>query len=425
MWAAIEGFGRYHSLLAALELDVFDTLAAAGPSTAGALASKLGVSAPHLRALLDAVVAMGLLDQWRGAYEVNDTTRRYLCSDGPACMASLIGVAPGPHENWSRLADTVRRGAPAHPIEDDAAAFYVPLVAATFATIAVSMDYNERERITSAESHVLLLLATSGMMVPVSARDLIIVFLGIEIMSVAVYVLAGMNRRSDRAAEGSLKYFLLGAFSTCFLLYGIALVYGATGTTNLTEIGGRVAAARREPPRGVRGLLRLLRGLLLPAPELVADLRGGGVDEGRRPVHDAGRVELRDVAADGRQAAEPLGRVVHVPAEAALQPQQAHQVGGQDRARQLALDQHEDRLVAEVLLEALGGAEALRVLVDERLGGGARLEAQGEHRASERQQRDGGQHRQRPPRHPSHEAPKNALDHTISLGDRRSASGGR
>lgn len=135
VWAAIEGFGRYHSLLAALELDVFDTLAAVGPSTAEALASKIEVSAPHLRTLLDAVVAMGLLDQWRGAYEVNDTARRYLVSDGPACMAALVEVAPGPHENWGRLADTVRGGAPATPIEDDPAAFYVPLVEATFATI--------------------------------------------------------------------------------------------------------------------------------------------------------------------------------------------------------------------------------------------------------------------------------------------------
>ena len=135
VWAAIEGFGRYHSLLAALELDVFDTLAAVGPSTAEALAEQLDVSAPHLRALLDAVVAMGLLDQWRGAYEVNDTARRYLVSDGPACMAALIEVAPGPHENWGRLADTIRRGVPAHPIEDDPEAFYVPLVEATFATV--------------------------------------------------------------------------------------------------------------------------------------------------------------------------------------------------------------------------------------------------------------------------------------------------
>ena len=111
---------------------------------------------------------------------------------------------------------------------------------ATIGTIALSMDYNSRERMTAAESHVLLLFSTAGMMTLVAARDLMIVFLGIEIMSVAVYVLAGLNRRSEKSAEGAIKYFLLGAFSTGFLLYGIALVYGATGTTNLTEIGQRV-----------------------------------------------------------------------------------------------------------------------------------------------------------------------------------------
>ncbi|MEO8577432.1 MAG: NADH-quinone oxidoreductase subunit N, partial [Gemmatimonadales bacterium] len=111
---------------------------------------------------------------------------------------------------------------------------------ATIGTIALSMDYNAREGMTSAESHVLVLLATSGMMTLAAARDLMIVFLGIEIMSIAVYVLAGLNRRSEKSAEGAIKYFLLGAFSTGFLLYGIALVYGATGTTNLTLIGERV-----------------------------------------------------------------------------------------------------------------------------------------------------------------------------------------
>jgi NADH-quinone oxidoreductase subunit N len=78
------------------------------------------------------------------------------------------------------------------------------------------------------------------MMVLAAARDLMIVFLGIEIMSIAVYVLAGLNRRSEKSAEAAIKYFLLGAFSTGFLLYGIALIYGATGTTNLTSIGERV-----------------------------------------------------------------------------------------------------------------------------------------------------------------------------------------
>jgi len=117
----------------------------------------------------------------------------------------------------------------------------IVFLVATIGTIALSMDYNAKEGITAGESHVLLLLATSGMMTLAAARDLMIVFLGIEIMSIAVYVLAGLNRRSEKSAEGALKYFLLGAFSTAFLLYGIALVYGATGTTNLTLIGQRVA----------------------------------------------------------------------------------------------------------------------------------------------------------------------------------------
>src|SRR5918992_6265141 len=104
-------------------------------------------------------------------------------------------------------------------------------------TIALSMDYLERERIDVAEAHVLILFAAAGMMLLAAARDLMILFLGIELMSIAVYVLAGLNRRSSRAAEAALKYFLLGAFSSGFLLYGIALVFGATGTTNIAAIG--------------------------------------------------------------------------------------------------------------------------------------------------------------------------------------------
>ncbi|MGZ4772266.1 MAG: methyltransferase family protein, partial [Ilumatobacteraceae bacterium] len=135
IWAAIEGFGRFHVLCAALELDVFDTLQELGSSTADQVAARLSVSAPHLRTLLDAVVALGLIDQFDGAYELNDTARRYLVSDGPACMAGLVGVAPGPLENWAKLADTVREGRPARPIDNDPEAFYVPLVEGTFPTM--------------------------------------------------------------------------------------------------------------------------------------------------------------------------------------------------------------------------------------------------------------------------------------------------
>lgn len=107
-------------------------------------------------------------------------------------------------------------------------------------TIALSIEDNERERINFGESHVLLLFATSGMMLLAAARDLMVLFLAIEIMSLATYVLVGMNRRSARSAEGALKYFLLGSFATGFLLYGIALTYGATGATDLTSIAEAV-----------------------------------------------------------------------------------------------------------------------------------------------------------------------------------------
>jgi NADH-quinone oxidoreductase subunit N len=117
----------------------------------------------------------------------------------------------------------------------------VVILLGTVFAIALSMDDNMRAGIRVPEAHVLILFATSGMMLLAAARDLIIVFLGIELMSISVYALSGMDRRRERSAEGALKYFLLGAFSTAFLLYGIALVYGATGTTNLTLIAGRVA----------------------------------------------------------------------------------------------------------------------------------------------------------------------------------------
>jgi SAM-dependent methyltransferase len=135
VWAAIEGLGRYYVLLAALELDIFDTLQRTGPATVERLGDELGLPVDHLRSLLDAVVAMELLDQVTNVYELNDAARRYLVSDGPATMAELIPVAPGPHDNWTRLAETVRLGRPSIPIEDDPAAFYVPLVEGTFTTM--------------------------------------------------------------------------------------------------------------------------------------------------------------------------------------------------------------------------------------------------------------------------------------------------
>ncbi|HWN20022.1 MAG TPA: NADH-quinone oxidoreductase subunit N [Gemmatimonadales bacterium] len=109
------------------------------------------------------------------------------------------------------------------------------------ATILLSLGYLERERLLAPEYYPLILLATSGMMFLSGAEDLVVLFLGLEVMSVAVYVLAGYDRANPSSAEAALKYFLIGAFASGFLLYGIALIYGATGTTNLSLIGAQLA----------------------------------------------------------------------------------------------------------------------------------------------------------------------------------------
>jgi NADH-quinone oxidoreductase subunit N len=114
-------------------------------------------------------------------------------------------------------------------------------------TILLSIDYLEREGIAVPEFHALVLFATVGMMLLAGASDLITLFLGLETMSVAVYVLAGINRASIQSAEAALKYFLLGAFASAFLLYGIALIYGATGTTRLPLIAAHLAGPDANP----------------------------------------------------------------------------------------------------------------------------------------------------------------------------------
>jgi NADH-quinone oxidoreductase subunit N len=99
--------------------------------------------------------------------------------------------------------------------------------------VLISFDYTRREGIGEGEFYTLLLLALVGMMLLAASRDLILIFLAFELMSIAAYSLVGFNRRDPKSAEAALKYFLLGAFSSAFLLYGMAMLYGAASTTNL------------------------------------------------------------------------------------------------------------------------------------------------------------------------------------------------
>ena len=103
-------------------------------------------------------------------------------------------------------------------------------------TICISIKYMAIEKASYGEYYALLMFATSGMMIMASAADLIVLYLGLELMALSTYILAGLLRTQRRSNEAALKYFFLGAFSSAFLLYGISLTYGLTGTTNLREI---------------------------------------------------------------------------------------------------------------------------------------------------------------------------------------------
>ena len=152
------------------------------------------------------------------------------------------------------------------------------------AAIAMSLDYARRERQQRFEYSVLILLSTLGMLMLISAADLIALYLGLELMSLPLYVMAASHRDSLRSTEAGLKYFVLGALSSGMLLYGASLVYGFTGTVSFAGIAQAAAAWRdRIDFRARLSLCRLL----------LQDL-GGAV-----PHVDAGRLRRRADPGDG------------------------------------------------------------------------------------------------------------------------------
>lgn len=189
--------------------------------------------------LPDLVVAVGalLLLLWSAAHRDDDVDAARAAALGVVgvCATALVAVvllakgvvAPGSIPGVAT--DGFRWGIDA------------VILVGTAMTALLAGDDDRVTRAPQTEAFALMLLSASGMMLLAGARDLVLVFLGIELMSIPQYVLTGINRRSARSAEAALKYFLLGAFSTAFLLYGVALVYGATGATDLDAIAAAIA----------------------------------------------------------------------------------------------------------------------------------------------------------------------------------------
>ena len=112
----------------------------------------------------------------------------------------------------------------------------VVIAASVLLSALVAHDWAKRERIAGADFHILALASSAGALLMVEANDLIVIFLALEILSIGLYVLAGFDRHRDASAEAALKYFLLGGFASAIFIYGAALIYGATGSTNLSSI---------------------------------------------------------------------------------------------------------------------------------------------------------------------------------------------
>ncbi len=150
---------------------------------------------------------------------------------------SLLGLA------IAAVASFMMLGQPARGFQtlavSDGYSLILDIIFIVTATLSVllAMSYLTGKGMQHGEYYTLLLFSTAGMMLMGAATDLIIVFLGLEIMSIALYVLAAFNRRQMASAESGMKYFVLGAFASAFFLYGVAFIYGATGSTNLAVIG--------------------------------------------------------------------------------------------------------------------------------------------------------------------------------------------
>lgn len=121
------------------------------------------------------------------------------------------------------------------------------VLAGTLLTLLLTVGFCRRHDIHLAEYYHLILMAAVGMLVMTQAHNLIMIFVGLELMSVGVYVLTGFRRTRLRSVEAALKYFVLGAFSTGFFLYGIALVYGSAGTFDLAGIRDAVSMPPASP----------------------------------------------------------------------------------------------------------------------------------------------------------------------------------
>ena len=186
----------------------------------------------------------------------------------PALVIGTLGLVVTAFfltKQWSIVVDEGPADAVAHMVAVDGFSVFVGTVViiSAFLMLLLSSEYLLRRGIESRPEYVaLVLLAVAGMLAMASANDLIVVFVALEVLSIPLYVLAAYDRTRARSLEAGIKYFVLGAFSSAIFLYGVALTYGATGTTSLVDIQKFLATnVLTEEGTLLAGLALLLVGL--------------------------------------------------------------------------------------------------------------------------------------------------------------------
>ncbi|MBF0323500.1 MAG: NADH-quinone oxidoreductase subunit NuoN [Alphaproteobacteria bacterium] len=209
---------------------------------------------PALPEVIMAVVAMGLL--MLGVFAKSDTTK-------PATIIVILTLVACVLVTWGLGGEKLSTFGGMFVLDGFAVFAKVMILVASAFTAAMSMNYLEKEKLGRFEYPVLIMFATLGMMMMVSANDFLSLYLGLELQSLSLYVLAAYHRDSARATEAGIKYFVLGALASGLLLYGVSLVYGFAGTTSFDGIaklfGGEHAV---HPHLGfIVGLVFILAGL--------------------------------------------------------------------------------------------------------------------------------------------------------------------
>jgi NADH-quinone oxidoreductase subunit N len=157
---------------------------------------------------------------------------------------------------------------------------HITVIVAAILAMLGSMSYLEQEDLQRGEYYALVLFATAGMGIMVGANELVTSFVGLEMSSISTYILAGFRRHTEKSNEASLKYFMLGSFATAFFLYGIAMVYGATGTTKIDGIQAYLAAQSTTSSLAILGLALIFVGLGFKVVAAPFQIYGPDVYEG-------------------------------------------------------------------------------------------------------------------------------------------------